>query len=151
MGLDMYFDKRIYVKNWEHKPVKHKVSIETDGHLNVLLNPERAKYVIEEAAYWRKANHIHNWFVENVQEGEDNCAEYYVSQEKIQELLDVCEAVLKDKERAQELLPTASGFYFGDTEYDEWYFNDVEYTANVMREALAYNDTDVDFYYSSSW
>ena len=29
--------------------------------------------IIEQVGYWRKANQIHNWFVENVQDGEDDC------------------------------------------------------------------------------
>ena len=36
--------------------------------------------------YWRKANQIHDWFVRNVQSGEDNCRDYHVSREKLEEL-----------------------------------------------------------------
>jgi hypothetical protein len=31
-----------------------------------------------------------------------------------------------DQKRCAELLPTQSGFFFGSTDYDEWYFNDVK-------------------------
>jgi hypothetical protein len=61
--------------------------------------------------------------------------------------------VLEDHSKASELLPTAIGFFFGSTDYDEWYFKDLEYTKEVIGkivdnwEALEYWD----FYYSSSW
>lgn len=51
--------------------------------------------IMEQAGYWRKANHIHNWFVENVQDGEDDCRYHHeVTEEKLKELLDVCNTVL---------------------------------------------------------
>ena len=51
--------------------------------------------IIEQVGYWRKANHIHNWFVENVQDGQDDC-EYHqeVTKETLEELLYVCKTVL---------------------------------------------------------
>lgn len=51
--------------------------------------------IIEQVGYWRKANHIHNWFVENVQDGQDDC-EYHqeVTKEILEELLYVCKMVL---------------------------------------------------------
>ena len=46
-------------------------------------------------AYWRKANHIHNWFVQNVQGGEDrNCEVTPVTREQLQDLVDACKLVL---------------------------------------------------------
>ncbi len=44
----------------------------------------KVTYIIEDCGYWRKANGIHAWFVQNVQEGEDDCKEYYVSQSKLE-------------------------------------------------------------------
>ena len=38
--------------------------------------------------YWRKANAVHNWFVDNVQDGNDGCKHYWVSKEDLQKLLD---------------------------------------------------------------
>ena len=51
--------------------------------------------ISEEVGYWRKANAIHNWFVENVQDGEDDC-DYHreVTKEDLQELIDTCTKVL---------------------------------------------------------
>ena len=37
----------------------------------------------EEVGYWRKANQIHKWFVDNVQDGVDDCGEYKVTKEQL--------------------------------------------------------------------
>lgn len=51
--------------------------------------------IMEKVGYWRKANHIHNWFVENIQDGEDDC-DYYreVTEDDFKELLNICKIVL---------------------------------------------------------
>lgn len=46
-----------------------------------------------EVGYWRKANAIHQWFVENVQYGEDNCHRYRVEKSDIEKLLETCKKV----------------------------------------------------------
>lgn len=54
-----------------------------------------------QVGYWRKANHIHNWFVNNVQNGEDDCNSYIVTKEKLINLLDVCKKVLEGSKLVQ--------------------------------------------------
>jgi hypothetical protein len=100
--------------------------------------------------YWRKANQIHNWFVANVQEGKDECQEACVSREQLTELREVCQKILDNNELAEKLLPTASGFFFGGTEYDQWYFNDIEETIKIIDNALLM-PKQWDFNYRSSW
>lgn len=55
----------------------------------------------DEVGYWRKANQIHNWFVENAQEGVDDCGYYPVSKETLQDLHDVCKDII---DSIQELI-----------------------------------------------
>lgn len=106
-----------------------------------------------EAGYWRKANAIHKWFVENVQNGIDECQLSVVSRDQINMLLERVELVLRDNSRARELLPTTSGFFFGSTDHDEWYFRDLEDTQEILKKALDILDGDdtITFYYQSSW
>ena len=103
--------------------------------------------------YWRKANAIHKWFVYNVQNGEDDCKRYYVSEEKIQELVRLCKTVLKNRDLAKDLLPTQEGFFFGGTSYDEYYFQTLEETAKELSKMLREdkNNQYVSYYYTSSW
>jgi len=151
MGLDMYLDKETYVKNWEHqKPEeRHEITIKKGGEVVKNIDPTKIKYVVEEAGYWRKANAIHKWFVDNVQNGRDECQRSYVSQDDLEKLLELVKAVLEDHSMAPDLLPTQSGFFFGGTGYDEWYFKDLEDTKKILEAAL--EDPDGEYYYQASW
>ena len=150
MGLDMYLNKRTYVQQWEHQKPEEKYNVEvTKGGETANINPKKVKYIIEEAGYWRKQNQIHRWFVENIQNGTDDCGEYYVSKDALASLLELCEKVKADNTLADELLPGASGFFFGGTDYDEWYFNGIDNTIEILKEAL--EDENGEYLYSSSW
>jgi hypothetical protein len=151
MGLDMYLSKKTYVKYWEHNgDDNYEVTVTKGGKPVDGIQPKRVKYIEEEIGYWRKANQIHRWFVDNIQGGKDDCGEYYVDSEKLKELLDICRSVSIDHSLAEKLLPTGSGFFFGGTSYDEWYFADINNTIEILEEALNENSGD-GFYYSSSW
>ena len=150
MGLDMYLNKRTYVQQWEHQKPEHKYEVVvTKGGEPTNIKPNKVKYIIEEAGYWRKQNQIHRWFVENIQNGTDDCGEYYVSKTDLETLLELCEKVKADNSLADELLPGASGFFFGGTDYDEWYFNGIDNTIEILKEAL--EDENGEYLYSSSW
>ena len=150
MGLDMYLDKRTYVKQWDHIDKTKQYNVEvTRGGEPTNIDPKKVKYIIEEAGYWCKANAIHKWFVDNCQDGVDDCRDAYVERNNLQNLLDLCRIVIIDKSKAEQLLPATSGFFFGSTEYDEWYYNDIENTIKILEEAL--EDTNGEYYYHSSW
>ena len=152
MGLDMYLYKKNYMRTDEfYKPeYRNEVVVKTGGEIDTKIKPERIKYIVEEVGYWRKANQIHRWFVDVVQEGNDNCGNYYVSRDTLEELLDICKQVRDDHSKAEQLLPTQSGFFYGGTEYDEWYFTDIDNTIKIIEECLE-DENAGDFEYSSSW
>lgn len=110
----------------------------------------------KEIGYWRKANHIHKWFVDCVQDGEDDCEKYEVTKSNLLDLKAVCEEVLslkgKDEGKIEEILPTESGFFFGSTSYDEYYFSEVEGTIKIINEVLETTDFEKELVvYQSSW
>jgi len=150
MGLDMYLSKKTYVKYWEHNGDNNYEVTVTKAGKPTNIDPKKVSYIVEEVGYWRKANQIHNWFVENVQNGIDECQESYVSREQLQSLLDICRIVKIDKDKAPQLLSTQSGFFFGGTEYDEWYYQDIDNTIEILEEALSDENAD-DFAYRASW
>lgn len=152
MGLDMFLYKKNYIwqGDWVKPEHKQEVIVKKGGEVDTNIKPEKIKYVVEEAGYWRKANQIHQWFVENVQRGTDDCGNYWVTRENLEELLGICKQIKEDNSLADSLLPTQSGFFFGGTEYDEWYFQNIDNTIEILEEALSDENAD-DFEYHSSW
>lgn len=160
MSLNMYMKQRkryswIDINKKENFLVKKmKVTVERefeDGEKRVDVvekeNPECALYVEVPVAYWRKANAIHRWFVEMCADGVDNCQPVYVDGSQIEELVNLCKEVLEDHSKASELLPTQDGSFFGSTEYDEWYFEDLEKTVKMLGNL----DFKGDYVYEASW
>ena len=147
MGLDMYLNAERYL--WSHVDVDTQLS-ENIGQLVGLPADGRIKTITVEAGYWRKANQIHHWFVQNVQDGEDDCRSAYVSQEKLTELRELCQRAIDNPEQAHLILPRTEGFFFGNKEYDQWYFEQLKDTIEVIDNALAMPE-QWDFNYCSSW
>jgi hypothetical protein len=96
MALEMFAVRKVRVQSWDGDPTedRYSVQIARGGKSLVGIPSARIADVEEEVMKWRKANHIHNWFVENVQDGKDNCGLYNVSWDKMRELLSVCTKVL---------------------------------------------------------
>lgn len=156
MGLDMYLTKKTYVKYWEHKGDDNFDITVSKGGKNVdYIKPRRISEITEEVGYWRKANAIHKWFVDNCQGGVDECQETYVELGKLKELLLICTEVKNNPSKAKSLLPPTSGFFFGSTDTDEYYFDDIEYTINILESILneeeENNNGITSYYYQSSW
>lgn len=155
MGLDMYLHAKQYMSEYldpedaeRIKTINEMFGIEVedgDDHWG-------AKEVTFQVAYWRKANAIHKWFVDNCQNGEDNCQEAYVSTEDLEKLLSICKEILKDPSKAPDLLPAQSGFFFGSTDYDEYYVDDLKYTVERIEKILGDPTIcNMEIYYHSSW
>lgn len=155
MGLDMYLTKEIYLTDGAFSKKFGEVTIELENDLcsnaKIRINPKRVSRIVEDVGYWRKANAIHRWFVDNVQDGKDNCAKYYVGETKFDELLRLCKEVMANPEKAEILLPTTDGFFFGSTNYDDSYFDDIQSTIDIITSIKEDGDEWGDYYYQSSW
>ena len=188
MGLDMYLIRKKYVgAKYDWRKVTGKVEIEIDGK-KLPIEFNRIEYITEDACYWRKANAIHKWFVDNVQDGNDDCGTYWVSRVQLQELLDKCKQVkekaiikkgkikngqklengkwvdimedgeyIENADEINDILPTTDGFFFGSTDYDEYYIQDIDYTIERLEQILK-EEKELDelklsseFEYHSSW
>lgn len=147
MGLDMYLTAKRYIYDFRDDDMPLRDALE-----ELKVNDMKVKEISYEAGYWRKANQIHKWFVDNVQKGVDNCGEYLVTTEELERLLEQVNEVLHSKDKAQVLLPTSNGFFFGAVLYDESYFDDLINTKGIIENVLSMDDIrKYDFYYSSSW
>lgn len=52
---------------------------------------------------------------------------------------------------AEEHLPTQKGFFFGSTDYDQWYVEDLKLTQKILEAALTEDEGHASFYYHASW
>lgn len=160
MGLDMFLEAERYIgySNQEEKYSKDILDVLHDVNQDLLAShtgsadPVRVSQVVLSVAYWRKANAVHNWFVQNVQKGVDDCGRYPVSQLELVSLLDTCSQVIADPKLANTLLPSSQGFLFGGTEYDSWYFEQLKRTQQMIEHALVITQSPHwIFYYHASW
>jgi hypothetical protein len=151
----MYFYGRRYLWDFEYSNKNDRAIIDAIGKQFPEIRGARVEEVKAEFKTWRKANQIHKWFVDNIQDGVDECQESRVPVGKLYKLRDLCAEVVADPSRAQDLLPSQSGFFFGGTEYDEWYHRDVKETLDWLNDLLLKDTLDTlkdwDFYYRSSW
>lgn len=154
MGLDQYLYARKYLSpsEWIGKETnnQYETVINAVGATSVVTDQLPSATVEVSVGYWRKVNAVHQWFVDNCQNGEDDCRQAYVSREALTTLRDLCQQVLNDHSLAEELLPTQAGFFFGSTEYDEYYFGDLADTICIIDDALSCGD-EWTFAYQSSW
>jgi len=156
MGLDMYLNKRSYVQQWDHHEKSHAITVKFDGKARKDIKKNRITYVTEQVMYWRKANHIHNWFIRRL-EAPDNCKPMEISIKDLVALCSDCEKVIDNPEQASEILPCASGFFFGSLDYDRFYFSELKQTAKELKKIIkecyeARADGHfIDLYYEASW
>jgi hypothetical protein len=165
MGLDMYLSARKHVNkiDWEKldRDLDKPYSAATISQWNDVVEAAGMSHIADKediygvdvsvnAAYWRKVNSVHGWFVENVQRGEDDCGEYYVSHAKLKELMETCRQALFNKD--PNLIPPAEGFFFGSTDVDEWYWEGIKSTIKQIKRLTEMPDfEELSFYYQSSW
>jgi len=168
MGLDMNLEIENYVSSYreDSAPLLKKLD-EVIGEMSEgaipTLDVNGFVTVTNQVGYWRKANAIHAWFVDNVQNGVDECQRSYVDPAILGELRDLCLKLTdlrNDPDRQDEAitmvneeLPPQSGFFFGSTDIDENYWYDVRVTGEFLDEFLAWheNNNTWSIYYQSSW
>ena len=161
MGLDMYL---------------HRIK-------SIRLNTKHPEHISKQVMYWRKANQIHNWFINNCAHGNMEITRMDVGREQLEDLLEVVETVLKESKLikgqirngqrgtvngyidimeagkliendsvAKQLLPTQSGFFFGSTDYDQYYINDLKDTKKMLQKELKYDESnETQYEYLASW
>ena len=187
MGLDMYLERFPRYKHYTPEQAC-SVNYHLDYGAEVKSLPPKKDWEAlnnmcksrEEIGYWRKANAIHQWFVNRVQDGIDDCAYHKeVTKDDLLALRKICLKILDgcklvdgqvisywdgnmtphyvngkvvdNTELCEELLPTQSGFFFGDTNYTEYYLDDVKETLEIVENALETDFENYAVYYVSSW
>lgn len=157
MGLDMYLYVEEYVSRKDYK----KDYTEDNKAFDEIISALELRDVVEPdswtgltvqipVGYWRKANAIHGWIVDTFADGEDNCQQIYIPRQGMEDLRKICADVLANPSKALEVLPPQAGFFFGSTNVDEWYLQDLKYTYDLLTRLLS-NDKIDSFIYQASW
>ena len=134
-------------RNYDFKMYPYTDKILELPELEKLLNKEVEMAYEEYDIYFRKVNFLFAYFEDRGLMVDQYYA--FVTPEDVKDIIHRCEQILEAKNEgdnldegetvedlAQELLPTQSGFFFGSTDYDEWYFHDVNDCLTQMRKWL---------------
>lgn len=145
MGLDIRFEKakRHRVEETEERLNEIKKEFENPNYsvkkFHSLKNEYDELNPWKEVAYFRKVNFLLPFF-----EYGENCSRLEIDGYKIDELLVKCKQVLEDNSLAETLLPTQGGFFFGNTEYNDWYFYYVKEVYDKFSEIAEDFNSDED-------
>lgn len=106
-----------------------------------VMTPQEIESIFEEEvkhmykisdAYFRKVNFIYAYFQDRLEN--ESCV---ITKNELNEFIQVCKDVYNhkgDEDYASEFLPTTSGFFFGSTSYDDWYWDDVKDCIKQMQK-----------------
>lgn len=75
-----------------------------------------------EVAYFRKFNALIQWVDTHIKEV-GNCEDIQLNKEDLLKLLQTLTRL--NPQNCQELFPTTEGFFFGSTEYDDYYWENI--------------------------
>ncbi len=108
---------------------------------------------LQEKIYWRKANHIHGYFerVKDPNKRLESCEKIEIDEKVLIKLLETCYEVRKNKELAEKLLPRVEGFFFGSMEYDNSYYEDIDYTIEMIEVLLVNREAHENIYVYDTW
>ena len=156
MGLDMYLYRQQYVSGYSFEGSDPSTYQNILAAAGITGTPESPHLTVSACvAYWRKANAIHAWFY-SLDGGRDECQRIPVTLDQLRELHNLALMSLNVPAVRANPLPTQSGFFFGPTEYDEWYEQNAKSTVEQLDRILSdipedANPWDYEFYYQASW
>ena len=162
MGLDQYLTAKKYIAKWSYGDgYKDRWVTQEFQDALPMDAPDITQYsqfagisIEYPVGYWRKANAIHNFFVQEIGGGVDECQEMWIDRDVLVDLRERCSWVLQAEdmeEMAKEMgLETVSGFFFGDTEYGDWYKDDLRLTIDICDHVLKLPE-EYSIYYQASW
>lgn len=183
MGLDMYFYLRTKEAvianpkkgedNWKAFSNQEEEAGKTDPTSYPEGIKELADYIYQrnfksentdkkgrysyQVGYFRKFNALHSYIVNHFGKGIDHCQVIKISEVGRKQLLKDLNEVLNAKDNyktAEKLLPTKSGFFFGSTSYNEYYYEDVKDAIELFEKigkVMKKNKGKYDLIYQASW
>lgn len=158
MGLDITFYKAKRSKDNETKERLEEIRKALATEYLKSIDERNSKLIKEleeekekinpwnEVAYFRKVNFLIPFFGY-----EENCSNIEIDKYQVEDLIEACKEVLANHDKASFLLPTQAGFFFGETDYNDWYFDDVQNVKEKFEEILDDFDMDEDILIMHCW
>lgn len=104
-------------------------------------------------AYFRKVNFLYKYFEDRGKMIDQRFA--FVDKDDVDVLIDRCQRVIAATNNLEkigpDLLPTQSGFFFGSTDYDKWYLDDVKDCLKKMKTYRKFFKDGITCYAIFSW
>lgn len=96
------------------------INYDNEALVEAFHHTQQAEY------YMRKVNCVQGYFERKYDV--ENCQNVVITLDDIEEIQKHAQHIheTKDLEYAQEHLPITGGFFYGNYEYNEWYFEDIE-------------------------
>lgn len=155
----------IYTLNPEYPTVELEQVVNADGYNT---GNYELFHINDTKRYYCKANQIQNYFEERFYEdGNDYDGDEYdnvvtkIDDLTINDIIARINNIESSKETAKEEFPTTEGFFYGSTEYDEFYFEknnefksdliELQKIRNEINEKLKNTDYHAIITYSSWW
>lgn len=139
--------RKLLCKNHEWKIYAYTDKILDFPELEAKLAEEVEDFYEPYDAYFRKVNFLFEYYSSR-DRLVDSCYAF-VTKKDLEDIIDRCEQILQAKKTgdnldegetvidlAHELLPTTDGFFFGSTDYDDYYFWDVKDCLRQMKKFL---------------
>ena len=158
MGLDITFYKAKRSKDNETKERLEEIRKALAAEYLKSIDERNSKLINEledekekinpwnEVAYFGKVNFLIPFFGY-----EENCSNIEIDKYQVEDLIEACKEVLANHDKASFLLPTQAGFFFGSTDYDDWYFDDVESVKTTFESILEDFDQEEDILTMHCW
>lgn len=171
MGLDIYF-KRVnkidfeFAKKKDTQDAYDELEIENVGYFrkvncllpffgyedNLSIHPIEKCQIEELVSIAKELLKEHHAINSSILSYKEILEVYKDDKKKTKEIQEKITALWANfAEIASKKLPTTSGFFFGYTEYKEWYVNDLTEIVNVFEEILNSTDFDIDQIFMYCW
>ena len=145
MGLDIMFYK---IKKGSKLEKEVNSEIKNWEKIEDLFFDEEESENRNEILYFRKFNFIVSFFEKNT---DDKIMFAVVNKSDLKNLVETARKVLKDESLAPELLPTCAGFFFGNTKYNSFYFDDLRYMNYEIEKIIDFIDDNENLLIWFSW
>jgi hypothetical protein len=146
MGLDQYITIRHKSTNRSYKKYNDfwKLSVEEREEKKIPDEPDKDFIV----GYFRKHNMIHKWFVDNVQNGVDDCGRYVITVKDLNKLLDICNRIMAGVTKSKK--PAKFMTDRDGVEHEIWQMDTYTPTEGILEYAKTILPTQSGFFFGDT-